>query len=168
MTLLYKPILLLLLVAGCTSKAEKNKSSIRDVAVDGYAASYKHTLNNIQVEIKEIKTCDYPEKDPLYKKKRHKKLLVLQIAVTTKTGATVQNIIPLGAVLTDNKGNSYETSPGVVAMAQSSGCIRGDDLKNYNSIWNGELAKNETITAFVLGFEVPENAIAEKIYWNSG
>ena len=74
--------------------------------------------------------------------------------------------IPQGAVLLDQKGNSYENQPGVIAMAQNNNCIKSDDIKAYNIIWNGELKTGEPQTAYVLGFELPEGAIPEKLYWN--
>ena len=75
--------------------------------------------------------------------------------------------IPQGAVLLDQKGNSYENQPGIIASAQSTNCIKSDDIKAYNIIWNGKLKPGEPQTAYVLGFELPEDAIPEKLYWNN-
>ncbi len=63
------------------------------------------------------------------------------------------------------QGDIYHSSPGVIAMAQNNKCIPGDDIEGYNQIWNGTLDK--TAKAFALGFEVPENFIPDKLFWNN-
>jgi hypothetical protein len=122
--------------------------------------------NGIQYRVMAIQQCPYPEKDPVVEKKQGKKLLLFCIEVyRTNVSSTAE--IPTGALLEDNRGNSYDNLPGVIAMAQTNGCIKGDDIKAYNSIWNGTLQPREKQTAYVLGFEVPADAIPEKLYWNN-
>lgn len=157
--------MILLMAPACSSKGEKNKSGLSNQA-GARPVPGKFSYGNIVIEVKELKTCSYPEKEPLFEKKKNKKLVVVQVTVTNTGTSKKEDITPYGAIITDEKGNSYETSPGVVGMAQSSGCIMGDDLADYNCIWNGKIAAGETKTAFVLGFEIPENAIPEKIGWN--
>ncbi len=162
---LYKIILIALAAYSCAGKAERNNTAY---SADGatMAATNRHSYKNVQVEIKQIKNCTYPKNDPLYDRKKNKKIVVLEVAVKRMEGAGKEDIIPLGAMVTDEKGNTYETSPGVVAMAQTSGCIKGDDLKEYNGIWSGDIRTNETRIAFVVGFEIPDQAITGKFYWN--
>lgn len=122
--------------------------------------------NGIQYRVMAIQQCPYPEKDPVVEKKQGKKLLLFCIEVyRTNVSSTAE--IPTGALLEDNRGNSYDNLPGVIAMAQTNGCIKGDDIKAYNIIWNGTLKTGEKQTAYVLGFEVPADAIPEKLYWNN-
>lgn len=112
-----------------------------------------------------IQQCPYPEKDPVVEKKQGKKLLLFCMEVYQQGNSAAE--IPTGAVLEDSRGNSYDNLPGVIAMAQTNGCIKGDDIKAYNSIWNGTMKPGEKQTAYVLGFEVPADANPEKLYWNN-
>lgn len=121
--------------------------------------------NGIQYRVMAIQQCPYPEKDPVVEKKQGKKLLLFCMEVYQQSNTAAE--IPTGALLEDNRGNSYENLPGVIAMAQTNGCIKGDDIKAYNIIWNGSLKPREKQTAYVLGFEVPVDAIPEKLYWNN-
>jgi hypothetical protein len=75
-------------------------------------------------------------------------------------------IIPTGAILTDTRGNEYVVSTQAIAMAQSSHCVKGDDIDSYNAIWSASLKKGETKRGFVLGFELPEGARPARLYWN--
>ena len=123
--------------------------------------------NGVQYTLETIRECHYPANDPLYEKRWNKKLLVLQMKVHC-TGLSNKNLLtPRGAVLTDRRANNYETSPVVIAIAQNNRCINGNDIKDYNAIWNGDVKSGETYTAFVLGFELPEDAIPDKLYWNN-
>lgn len=154
----------MLIMAGCSNRAEKD--GINDISNQASIENKKNAYSGAVVAVTATKICSYPEKEPLVEKKRHKKLFVLEVAVTRLVSADSQAVIPAGATVMDEKGNTYETFPAVVAMAQSSGCIKGDDLKSYNNIWSGNLAEGETLKAFVVGFEIPDSAIIEKFYWN--
>jgi hypothetical protein len=154
-----KSILLLLLIAlllGC-GKNKRAVSEDRSRAIE---------YNGLLCRIIEIKQCKYPKEDPVFEKKKDKKLLLFQLQILQQDKVNKQLQIPQRALLTDTRGNSYENSPAVIAMAQMNECIKGDDIKAYNAIWNGELNKNETQTAYILGFELQEDAIPEKLYWN--
>lgn len=166
MKFLIQILLLLWLAAGCSTKAEKTEPEPLATGTSN-VTSAQHTYNGLLVEITNIKECGYPANDLLFEKKKNKKLVVLQVAVTNSGNCQKEDIIPMGASIEDEKGNVYDTSPGVVAMAQSSGCIKGDDLKSYNSIWSGEIKRGETHSAFAVGFEVPASAVLERFYWNT-
>lgn len=151
-------------MAGCSSRAEKE--GVNGISNQLSTDNTKNTYNGAAVAVTATKICSYPKKDLLVEKKSHKKLFVIEVAITRLADADSQAIIPAGAAVMDEKGNMYETSPGVVAMAQSNGCIKGDDLKSYNNIWSGNLAEGETLKAYVVGFEIPDSAVIEKFYWN--
>jgi hypothetical protein len=123
--------------------------------------------NGVQYTIEAVRECRYPADNPLYEQRWNKKLLLLQIKVHCNGVNNNRLLIPNGAMLTDKRANNYETSPVVIAMAQNNHCIAGNDIKDYNAIWNGDIKAGETYTAFVLGFELPEDAMPDKLYWNN-
>jgi hypothetical protein len=153
--------LILLLVAGACNRAKQGRMEINP-------RSGTLESNGVQYTIETVRECRYPANDPLYEKRRDKKLLLLQMKVHCTVVHDNTLLIPSGAVLTDKQANNYETSPVVIAMAQNNQCIAGNDIKDYNAIWNGEIKAGETYTAFALGFELPENAVPDKLYWNNG
>ena len=136
------------------------------------AASYSDNrvsivkLGGVTIKLMNIRQCRYPENSLLVEMKWNKKLLLFNMQVDCENKSNKYLKIPQGAVLLDQKGNSYENQPGVIAMAQNNDCIKSDDIKAYNIIWNGGLKTGEPQTAYVLGFELPEDAIPEKLYWN--
>lgn len=132
--------------------------SMTDEAVIKYAGT--------EFSLSGIKNCRYPVNDPLFEKKKNKKLVLLQVQVRRLRSGDKITVIPGGAMLTDSRGNEYESSPAVIAMAQTSLCIGNDDIRDYNAIWNGDIDTGENYTAWVLGFELPLNAMPEKLYWN--
>lgn len=117
-----------------------------------------------QISLSGIIECRYPGNSPLFEKKKNRKLVLFKAVVTAK--AAINQTSPAGAILVDSRGNRYETSPGIVAMAQANKCIKGDDIKGYNAIWNETLKENEVQQAFVLGYELPEGAVPDKLFWN--
>lgn len=120
----------------------------------------------IEFSLPGMRKCHYPVNDPLFAKKKNKKLVLLQVQLRCLQAGEKIKMIPGGAVLTDSRGNEYESSPAVIAMAQTSQCIGNDDIGDYNAIWNGDIHTGENYTAWVLGFELPEDAVPEKLYWN--
>ena len=114
-----------------------------------------------------LKTCRYPQNDPLFEKKQNKKLVLLQVSLQRDGNCAKEDIIPAGALLTDTRGNEYASSPAVIAMAQTSRCITDEDIRDYNAIWNGETETGRRYTAWVLGFELPADAVPERLYWNN-
>ncbi len=158
--------IVLLAAAGCETKSSRYAAP---VATEGAKPKSPSGIesNGIQYAIVDIKQCRYPANDPLFEKKWNKKLLLFRMKLTCTDMKNKADVMPEGGLLTDSRGNSYTTSPGVIAMAQSNGCIKGDDIKAYNAIWNAELKKGEMQTAYVLGFELPEDAIPVKMYWNN-
>lgn len=159
-------IFFLLALVACSGRVKKD-TAVAYSAKDGSSPEQELIFNNTKIKVEKIKTCSYPGKDPLHEKRKNKKLIVLEVSVTKLNGAQKEDMIPQGALITDSRENIYESSPGIIAITQSSGCISGDDLREYNSIWNGAIKTGETITAFVLGFEIPEEVSAEKLYWNN-
>lgn len=155
-------IALLVAFISCGSK-EKSGEGVKDTT---NAKEGKLVYRNVQLNITAITCCRYNEKDVLYSKKKNQKLILFEIAVRKISAADKMNIVPEGAILVDSKGNTYSSWPGAIAIAQGSKCISGDDLADYNNIWNGQLITGETQKAFVLGFELPEDARIEKLYWN--
>ncbi len=122
-------------------------------------------FKGVKIKIDTILFCAYPQNDPVYLYR--KKKLVLVEAELDYTGAGMADkkfIIPEGNILVDANGDEYSSSPGVIAMAQNSRCIKGDDIAGYNQIWNGTV--NKMTKAFVLGFEVPVNFVPDKLFWN--
>jgi hypothetical protein len=153
-----------LLIAGCNSKAKEAAwdNDYKLSVVEQSGKSYRGVVINIEKTV----YCNYPKNDPVYEKKKNKKLLLFNMSVLKNETGRSEAIIPAGAVVADSRGNLYETSPGVIAMAQSSRCIKGDDIKAYNNIWNGTIHTGEIQKAFVLGFELPADVLPVKLYWN--
>jgi hypothetical protein len=159
------PILCILLavLAGCRSGLWKNTKG-------GVPGNITTTViiedNGIRFSLASIKNCRYPVNDPLFEKKKNKKLVLLQLQLQcVQTGKKI-SVLPAGAMLTDSRGNEYVSSPAVIAMAQTSRCINDDDIGAYNAIWNGDIHSGEPYTAWVLGFEMPDDAIPGRLYWN--
>lgn len=120
-----------------------------------------------RVSLTGIKHCRYPVNDPLFEKKKNRKLVLMQVQVQCVQNGNRAFWLPGGATLTDNRGNEYESSPAVIAMAQTGHCINDDDISAYNAIWNGGIRAGESYTAWVLGFELPGDAEPVKLYWNT-
>jgi hypothetical protein len=123
----------------------------------------------ITIRLHQLLYCRYPAHDPVYLQKKSTKLLLMDISVRCDKNISSSDkafIIPTGATIWDNRGNEYEASPQAVAMAQNNHCIKGDDIESYNAIWNAALKTGETKRAFVLGFELPEDAVPSKLCWN--
>jgi hypothetical protein len=156
-------IAILFILAGCTEKNRKDDLQ-SEILLENNRLIKVH--KNISINVNKIKDCKYPTTDPLFQKKDNKQLVLIQVTVKRLSGANKEEIIPFGAVLTDQKGNEYKNSPTVVAMAQNNSCISGNDLADYNAIWNGDITTNDTRTAFVIGFELPFDALPTKLYWN--
>lgn len=143
-----------------------NSSNADYITTRQLQTSVQKTYNNTIVEIRQLHLCNYPAGDPLFSKKENKKIAVLQVTVTRLTGSKKEDIIPFEITLVDERGNSYKNSPGIIALAQSNTCINGDDLSDYNAIWNGDINVNETRTAYAIGFEIPNDARIAKLFWN--
>jgi hypothetical protein len=143
------------MAAGCKQQSENQQAVIRTGTIEKDGA---------QISLSQTLECNYPGNSPVFEKKKNRKLVLIDAVVTAT--AAINQTAPTGAILMDSRGNRYETSPGVVAMAQANKCIKGDDIKGYNAIWNETLKKNEVQQAFVLGYELPEDAIADKLFWN--
>lgn len=155
--------LLSAMLAGCQTGLDNNTSAS---VKESDAAGPVIEDSGIQFTLAGMKNCRYPANDPLFEEKHHRKLVLLQVQVRCINAYCKASAIPGGAILTDNRGNEYESFPSVIAMAQNSGCIGNDDIRDYNAIWNGNMNTGENYTAWVLGFELPENAVPEKLYWN--
>ena len=153
-------ILLFSIITGC-----RNNKKSEAFYSDNQVSVVKQ--GGLSIKLMNIRQCKYPENNLLVEKKWNKKLLLFKMQVDCEHKSNKYLEIPQGAVLLDQKGNSYENQPGVIAMAQSNNCIKSDDIKAYNIIWNGKLKTGEPQSAYVLGFELPENAIPEKLYWNN-
>ncbi len=161
-------ILLIFLATVLFSCRQDNRNTaIPNTAIVKTNGNNSITTSGIQYSIIEILQCRYPDKDPVFKNKQGKKLLLFRLEIYCRDKVTTAFEIPQGALLTDSRGNSYESLPGVIAMAQTNDCIKGDDIKAYNIIWAGEMKAGDKQTAYVLGFEVPEDASPEKLYWNN-
>lgn len=143
------------MTAGCKQQSKTGQAAIATTSIEKDGA---------QISISGVVECRYPENDPLFEKKKNRKLVLFNAAVTATEA--INQTSPAGAILVDSRGNRYETSPGIVAMAQTNKCIKGDDIKAYNAIWNETLKENEMQQAFVLGYELPEDAVADKLFWN--
>lgn len=113
-----------------------------------------------------IRNCLYPVNDPLFEKRKNSKLVLIQVLVQCREKSDKNSVIPAGATLTDNRGNEYGSSPSVIAMAQTGSCIGNDDIRDYNAIWNGNIVPGEKYRAWILGFEMPRDAVPEKLFWN--
>lgn len=144
-----------LTVAGCKKQNKTGSAAIATTSIE---------IDGAQISLSEVVECRYPENDPLFEKKKNRKLVLFNAVVTATAG--INQTSPAGAILVDSRGNRYETSPGIVAMAQANKCIKGDDIKAYNAIWNETLKEKEMQQAFVLGYELPEDAVADKLFWN--
>ncbi len=122
----------------------------------------------ITLRLNQVVNCRYPVHDPVYFNRKYMKLILIDLSVTYENHAVTDKnlVIPAGATLWDSRGNAYESTPGVIAMAQNSHCIKGDDLDSYNAVWNATIQPGETKRAFLLGFELPSDAIPAKLCWN--
>jgi len=122
----------------------------------------------ISLQLNQVVNCSYPAHDPIYLRKKYKKLVLIDMSMICNSQAAAEKdlIIPAGSVLWDSRGNAYEATPGVIAMAQNSHCIKGDDLDSYNAVWNATIRPGETKRAFMLGFELPADAVPAKFCWN--
>ena len=123
----------------------------------------------IVIRLHQVLDCRYPAHDPMYPYKRNTKLVLMDISVSCDKNIPAADrafMIPTGATIWDSRGNKYEVSPQVVAMAQNNHCIKGDDIESYNAIWNASLKPGEMKRAFVLGFELPEDAKPSRLCWN--
>jgi hypothetical protein len=153
----------LLAIAGCKPGLPGNRESgmvlpnINDSMIE---------YGGVKIGIKEMKRCHYPLRDPLFEKKGNKKLVLVRMELQCLENSGRRAIVPEGAILTDSRGNQYDPSPAIIATAQNNRCISGDDISAYNAIWNGTVEKGNSYTAWVLGFEIPEDAVPEKLYWN--
>ncbi len=155
--------LLSAMLAGCQTGLDTNNPAR---AKESSATGPVIEDSGIQFSLAGMKNCSYPVNDPLFEKKHNRKLVLLQVQVRCIRADRKESAIPGEPTLTDNRGNEYESFPSVIAMAQTSGCIGNDDIRDYNAIWNGNMNTGENYTAWVLGFELPENAVPEKLYWN--
>lgn len=118
------------------------------------------------IKIERIIYCVYPKNDPVYIYHKNKKLILIEVELKCcDEKIDKKSISPAGNLLLGSKGDTFCSSAGVIAMAQNNKCIPGDDIEGYNQIWNGTLDK--TAKAFALGFEVPENFIPDKLFWNN-
>lgn len=151
-------ILIVLIFTACNSEEKR----LQPISSD----NSKVTYHKVELTVENIVICQYPKQNPVYTNKANKKIVVVEVRVRPLKGSVKDDIIPQGAILADTKANQYETWSGAVAIAQSAKCIRGDDLKAYNQIWNGDVKEGETAQAFALGFEIPADAVIEKLYWN--
>ncbi len=123
-------------------------------------------FKGLNIKINKIIYCAYPKNDPVYGYHKNTKLILFEIELKyTELGVDKKGMIPDGNLLVGLQGDAYRSSPGVIAMAQNSKCIQGDDIAGYNQIWNGIIDK--TARAFALGFEVPANFVPDKLYWNN-
>jgi hypothetical protein len=147
-------------IASCKTKTDSNRSTRAGIE------NKSVLINGIEYSISDVKQCSYPANDLMIEKKKNKKLVLVRMQVHCTETINKNELAPHEAELIDSKGNSYANSPAIIAIAQNNGCIKGDDIKSYNAIWNGIIKKNETETAWVLGFEIPVNANPEKLYWN--
>ncbi len=138
------------------------KYSAAVAAKDKLQVEFKRT----KVTINTILYCAYPPGDPVYVYHKNKKLVLIETELncTETSVADKKLMIPEGNILVNAEGDEYSSSPGVIAMAQNSRCIKGDDIAGYNQIWNGTVDK--TAKAFTLGFEVPVNFVPDKLFWN--
>ena len=150
-----------LIFLGCNGKAEA-KYSAAGVSEDKPRIEFK----GVKIMINKILYCTYPAGDPVYGYHKNKKLVLVETELNcTETNvADKKLIIPEGNILVNTDGDEYSSSPAVIAMAQNSRCIKGDDIEGYNQIWNGTVDK--TAKAFTLGFEVPVNFVPAKLFWN--
>jgi len=154
---------ILLLASGCKGDVRQRAKGELPVAT-----AINTGQRGVALTIAGSKNCHYPQNDPLFEKKKNKKLVLLQVRLHCGGNCSREDIIPAGALLTDTRGNEYEASPAVIAMAQTSRCITDEDIRDYNAIWNGDTDAGRTYTAWVLGFELPAEAVPERLYWNTG
>ncbi|MCX6317223.1 MAG: hypothetical protein NTW29_08020 [Bacteroidetes bacterium] len=153
----------LVTIAGCKPGLPESRNS------GGLLTNHNSSMieyGGVKIIVKEMKRCHYPLRDPLFEKKGNKKLVVVRMELYCLENTSRRAIVPDGAILTDSRGNEYEPSPAVIATAQNNRCISGDDISAYNAIWNGNVKKGNSYTAWMLGFELPEDAVPEKLYWN--
>jgi hypothetical protein len=155
-------ISLLIIVAFAACKTNADNSTTNGPGIE----KQDILVNGIEYKVAGVKQCNYPANDPMLEKKRNKKLVVIRMQVHCVEITNRSEIAPNEAALIDNRGNSYTSSPAIIAIAQNNGCIKGDDIKSYNAIWNATVKKGTTETAWVLGFEIPVDANPEKLYWN--
>ena len=150
-----------LILLGCKGKTGMNYSSTV-VSKDKHQVEFKGT----KITIHTILYCAYPSRDPVYGYHKNKKLVPVETELNCAEASIADKklIIPEGNILENADGDEYSSSPGVIAMAQNSRCIKGDDIAGYNQIWNGTVDK--TAKAFTLGFEVPVNFVPDKLFWN--
>ncbi len=151
-----------LILLGCKGRAEL-KYGHEVVPENKLQVQFKGT----KVTIKTILYCAYPPGDPVYAYHKNKKLVLVETELNcAETSVSDKKLVtPEGNMLVNADGDEYSSSPGVIAMAQNSKCIKGDDIAGYNQIWNGTIEK--TAKAFTLGFEVPVNFIPDKLFWNN-
>jgi hypothetical protein len=161
-----KPLYFISLLLALVACSENNRRNELSSTMPHQNSLPFKTFNSISLTINQIKTCKYPTEDPLFQKKENKQLVVIQVTVERLNGSKKNDIIPFDATVADQRGNEYKNSPTILAMAQNNSCISGNDLADYNSIWSGEIAVNNTSTAFAIGFELPTDAVPAKLYWN--
>lgn len=151
-----------LILLGCKGKTEM-KYSPAVVPENKTQVEFK----GAKLTINTILYCAYPAGDPVYAYHKNKKLVLIEAELNCAEMSVSDKklMIPEGNILVNTDGDEYSSSPGVIAMAQNSKCIKGDDIAGYNQIWNGTIEK--TAKAFTLGFEVPVNFVPEKLFWNN-
>jgi hypothetical protein len=162
-----RKVIISLILAVSIASCKTNADTDTNTSNLGVREAENILVNGIEYSVAGLTQCNYPGNDPMIEKKRNKKLVIIRMQIHCIETTSRNEIAPLEAELIDSRGNSYTTSPAVIAIAQNNGCIKGDDIKGYNAIWNGELKKGETATAYVLGFEIPGVAMPEKLYWNN-
>ena len=155
MAAVFLMMMFLVLVAGCRQG---------DKFSDAVSAGTSIEKNGVRISIAANRTCNYTQtKKPAGANGVKKLLLYKMEIIKTEAGGKTS---PLQAILMDSRGNYYKTAPGIIAIAQAKVCIKSDDIKAYNAIWNETCNQNELYKAFVLGFDVPADAIPEKLFWN--
>ena len=137
--------------------------------VTGQPGSQMIQYKGATIQLHRVVECAYPEHDRVYLEKKNRKLLVMDISINCSrelSSTDKQYIAPPGAILYDDRGNEYAVSMRVIAMAQGNRCIKGDDIPAYNAIWNASVEPGKSMRAFVLGFDLPSDAVPSQLYWN--
>jgi hypothetical protein len=153
-------LLIIVALAACKTNADNSTANGPGIEIQNIL------VNGIEYKVAGVKQCNYPANDPMIEKKKNKKLVIIRMQIHCVETTNIGGIPPQGAELIDSRGNSFTSSPSIIAIAQNNGCIKGDDIKSYNTIWNAAIKKGTTETAWVLGFEIPVAANPEKLYWS--